>query len=115
MAGLKSIKLGPGVEALPAAGHARKEMLKKRMANLEQAADEMVNNTEAPIYSMDVSKLKEDPEILRHYDVSMHMFKVSKAVAGRVYFWERDTASDHSAIARKQAEARMWLGDYESP
>lgn len=111
----KAIKLGPGVEALPAAGHARKEMLKRRMANAEKVAEEMVNATDGQVYSVDPKKLREEPEILRHYDVSLHMFKVTKAVPGRVYFWERDTTDDHSAIARKQSEARMWLGDYESP
>src|ERR1700675_1238001 len=115
MAGLKqvgTIKLGPGVEALPAAGHARKEMLKRRMANLEKVGEERLNRTDAQMYSIDPAKLKEEPEILRHYDVSLHMFKVSNPVEGRVYFWERDA---QDAIARKQSEARMWLGDFEHP
>ena len=111
MANERIIKAGNGIAGLKPAGHARREQLKARTDNLAEMADRAVNATDAQIYSVDEEKLKEEPEILRHLDMSTFMFKVNNPVPGKVYFWERDTATDHSAVARKQAEARMWLGN----
>jgi len=110
MAGLRTIKAGPGREALPPAGHLRREMLKARTDNLDAMAEKMLNETDAPLYAVDPAKLKEEPEILRHLNFASMMFEVTDPVPGKVYLWERDTNDDHSPIARKRAEARMWLG-----
>ena len=101
------INVGPGVEALPPKGHARNEVLKKRSANLDAIADGLINSTDAPVYSVSPEAIKEEPEILKHFDFAAAMFTVSNPVAGKVYFWCRD---ERTAIAQKQAEARMWLG-----
>jgi hypothetical protein len=99
-----------GIATLKPAGHARREQLKMRAAALEVQAEAMQNATDGATYAVDPAKLREEPEILRHMDTTNFMFKVTNPVAGKVYFWERDTTTDHSAMARKQAEARMWLG-----
>ena len=103
------IKGKPDGLLLPA-GHARREQLKKRAEALEIQAESMMKATDGATYAVDPEKLKEEPEILRHMDMTNFMFKVTKPVPGKVYFWERDVPHDHSAVARKQAEARMWLG-----
>jgi len=101
------IKVGPGVEALPAAGHARRETLRKRAAKLQKVAETMLDQTELPIYAADPKKLKEEPEILRHMNQASFMFDVSNKKPGFVYFWCRDA---HYDISVKKAESRMWLG-----
>lgn len=101
------IKVGPGPEALPPAGHKRRETLKKRQAKLDQIADGLINNTDVPVYSVNPDAIKEEPEILKHFDFASAVFAVSNPVEGKVYFWCRD---DRTAIAQKQTEARMWLG-----
>jgi hypothetical protein len=104
------LKQPDGIATLKPAGHARREQLKARAEALDIQAAEMLKATDGATYAVDPEKLKEEPEILQHMDMHSFMFKVSKPVAGKVYFWERDVPHDHSAVARKQAEARMWLG-----
>lgn len=104
------LKQPDGIATLKPAGHARREQLKARADALNLQAEVMQANTDTATYAVDPEKLKAEPEILRHMDPTNFMFKVTKPVAGKVYFWERDVVHDHSAVARKQAEARMWLG-----
>jgi hypothetical protein len=101
------LKAGPGVEGLPPAGHQRREVLKKRTDRLDAIAEGLVNNTDVPVYAIDPEKLKEEPEILKHYDFVNGMFTVTNPMKGKVYFWCRDDKVD---ISRKKAEARAWLG-----
>lgn len=96
-----------GTDSLPPAGHERREVLKRRTSRLDVIAEELVNNTDVPVYAVDPAKLKEEPEILQHYDFASAVFAVSHPVAGKVYFWCRN---ERNAIAQKQTEARMWLG-----
>ena len=91
--------------SLPPSGHARREVLKQRTARLQEVAERV--SAESEIYSIDPEKLKEDPEILKHFDFQNQQFEVTHAQKGYAYLWERD---DHRAIAFKKAQARFFLG-----
>lgn len=112
MADSAPIQVGPGPESLPPAGHARREVLKARKQRLDEIAEGLAANTDMPVYAVDPKKLKEEPEILKHYDFVNQQFSVSHKVAGKVYFWCRD---ERTAIAQKQTEVRMWLGANAQP
>lgn len=101
------IVAGPGEAALPAAGHKRRETLKKRTDKLSTIADGLMNNTDAAIYSVNPDALKEEPEILKHLNFADHTFDVTNPVRGKVYFWCFDRPQP---IAQKRTEAKMWLG-----
>src|SRR5713101_2524442 len=102
---MAGIKVGPS--KLPPRGHKRDEELRVRKDNLDRIAEHLMNNTDAQTYAIDPEKLKEEPDILRHFNMANQMFEVSAPVPGKVYFWCRD---DRNAVAQKQSEARMWLG-----
>jgi hypothetical protein len=102
---MAGIKIGPS--KLPPRGHKRNEELRVRKDNLDRITDHLMNNTDSQTYAIDPEKLKEEPEILSHFNMANQMFEVSNPVKGKVYFWCRD---DRNAVALKQSEARMWLG-----
>lgn len=99
----RKVQLNDG--PLLAAGHARREQLKKRTENLEMAAEIMSQDAET--YSIDPAKLKAEPEILKHFDFINSAFTVTNPKPGYVYYWERD---DHRAVSWRKSIARMMLG-----
>lgn len=96
-----------GIEGLLAAGHGRREQMKRRLDNLHESAERMLENTDTAMYAIDPAKLKEEPEILKHLNTTSCVFEVTNPKPGYVYLWEREKSD---AIARKKTEARIWLG-----
>lgn len=94
-----------GIETLKAPGYNRAEQLKKRADKLARTAEILTKDSE--IYSIDRSKLKEEPEILKHFNFLANAFDVSNKKPGYVYYWERD---DTRMISWRRAQARHLLG-----
>ena len=103
----KVISLGEstGIQTLKPAGHARREQLARRADKLAKAAE--ILTKQAEIYSIDREKLKEEPEILAHFNFADKAFEVSNPKKGMAYYWERD---DSRMISWRKGQARLFLG-----
>lgn len=98
------------VPTLPPPGYFRQEELKRRLEQLERVAEKLTS--QGNIYKVDPSKLKEEPEILKHFDFVSQTFTVTNPRPGYAYFWERNHPT---AIALRQQQGRYFLGNAHLP
>lgn len=88
-----------GVAALPAAGHARKEVLKQRTDQLAEAGAALPEGG-----TLDLSRVEPEREIVGHFD----SLRILNPVPGKRYCWLNFKEDNGLQIERKLASEPWW-------